>query len=354
MWTSLVKSAFGLTMAAQMATSRTIVSRQEQCESATSDAAQAACAMKAAFGGSSIIPQLFPDFSPKAALSVKYGDVTIGGAQQMSPAKVAAQPFLSLSFISSDAQSFKKAYVVVGLEYRQKSKTMELMWLQSAVKIDGNTGLMSSSTPPIVKYKSPNPNPGSGTNEYILFVFQDPGLDNLLKQNPQVASALSGAFDFQGFMAKTKLTNQVVAGSYFKSSVDGSFINSPAPSASTPSQAQVPQTPPVSSRVANDSSVPTTPPKSQYQAQSQPDSPTAPIAPVQSMSEAAPIAPVQSTGEAAPITPVQSISEPDTPSAPSNQTEPEQKVTSNSIITLEAQKYMLSLIAVVVFGVSQL
>jgi hypothetical protein len=183
MWASLVKLAFGLTMAAQTASSRTIVSRQEQCESATSDAAQAACAMKAAFGGSSIIPQvsisvskfhhacykkllpdahihfclpfqLFPNFSPKAALSVKYGDVTIGGAQQMSPAKVAAQPFLSLSFISSDSQSFKKAYAVVGLEYREKSKTMELMWLQSSVKIDGNTGLMSSSIPVSLNFQS--------------------------------------------------------------------------------------------------------------------------------------------------------------------------------------------------------
>jgi hypothetical protein len=68
------------------------------------------------------------------------------------------------------------------------------------------------------------------------------------------------------------------------------------------------------------------------------------------MGEAAPIDPAQSTSEPAPI--AQSISEPAI--TPSNQTEPEQKATSNSIITFEAHKYLLSLIAVVVFGVSQL
>jgi hypothetical protein len=58
MWTSLVKAAFGLTVAAQMVSSRIIVSRQEQCASATNDAEKGACDMKAAFGGSAIFAQV--------------------------------------------------------------------------------------------------------------------------------------------------------------------------------------------------------------------------------------------------------------------------------------------------------
>ncbi|KNE87387.1 hypothetical protein PSTG_19228, partial [Puccinia striiformis f. sp. tritici PST-78] len=78
---------------------------------------------------------------------------------------------------------------------------------------------------PIVKYKSPNPSSGSGTNEYIFFVFEDPGLVGLFKQNPQMATILSGAFDFQAFLMSTKLSNELVAGSYYKCAFDGIPIN---------------------------------------------------------------------------------------------------------------------------------
>ncbi|WAR57452.1 hypothetical protein PtB15_8B499 [Puccinia triticina] len=254
MWTSLVKLAFGLAFTAQMASSSTIVSRQEQCDSATNEAAQAACAMKAAFGGSSVVPQLLPDFSPKAALSVKYGDIVIGGAQQMSPSKVATQPFLSLSFISNNPQAFQKACIILGLEYQPQSKGVQLFWLQSSVKIDGTTGLMSSSIQPIVKYRSPNPSSSSGTNEYIFFVFQDPGLENLFRQNPQMGSVLSGAFDFQAFLTITRLSNQLIAGSYFKCSFDGLPVHGQNSSAPATSQVQqVPTSPPATSRKANES-----------------------------------------------------------------------------------------------------
>lgn len=85
-----------------------------------------------------------PDFSPKAALSVKYGDVVIGGAQQMSPSKVVAQPFLSLSFISNNPQLLQQTYLILGLEYQPKSKSVTPFWLQTSVKIDKATGDMTS------------------------------------------------------------------------------------------------------------------------------------------------------------------------------------------------------------------
>jgi len=249
MWAPLVRVAFGLSWAAHMASSKSIASRQEQCAAATSDAEQSACAMQAAFGGSSIIPQILPDFAPKAALSVKYGDVVIGGAQQMSPSKVATQPFLSLTFISNNPQLLQRTYLILGLEYQPKSKLVTPFWLQSSVKIDKATGDMTSPVAPMVKYKSPNPSQGSGTHEYIFLVFQDPGLEALSQRNPQIAAMISGAPDFKPFLASLEPSNSVIAGSFFKSTFDGI----PVPSVPATPKEKVPQSPPATTRAANQS-----------------------------------------------------------------------------------------------------
>lgn len=221
--------AFGLTCA-QIITSKIIHSRQEACNSAENSAAYSACAMQAAFGGSSIIPKLIPTFLPKAALSVTYGNVVIGGAQQLSPARVFAAPFLSLSFISNGSRAFQQPYVIIGLDYQPQGSGMSLFWLQSDVTIDENTGVMSSSIPPIVPYVSPNPAPGTGTHEFIFFVFVDPGLLALYQQNPQIV-LLNSVATFQTFLSGAKLNNQLVAGSYFKSTYDGAVINGQTPAA---------------------------------------------------------------------------------------------------------------------------
>lgn len=186
--------------------------------------------MQAAFGGSSIIPKLIPTFLPKAALSVTYGNVVIGGAQQLSPARVFAAPFLSLSFISNGSRAFQQPYVIIGLDYQPQGSGMSLFWLQSDVTIDENTGVMSSSIPPIVPYVSPNPAPGTGTHEFIFFVFVDPGLLALYQQNPQIV-LLNSVATFQTFLSGAKLNNQLVAGSYFKSTYDGAVINGQTPAA---------------------------------------------------------------------------------------------------------------------------
>jgi len=221
--------AFGLAWA-QIVTSKVIHSRQEQCNSAQNSAAYSACAMQAAFGGSSIIPKLIPAFSPKAALSVTYGNVVIGGAQQLSPARVFAPPFLSLSFISNSSQAFQQLYIVLGLNYELQSGDISPFWLQSDVQIDGNTGVMSSSIPPIVPYDSPNPEAGTGTHEFIFFVFADNGLLALFRQKPEPLFLYSVA-TLQTFLTNPKVINQLVAGSYFKSTYDGATINGQTPAA---------------------------------------------------------------------------------------------------------------------------
>jgi hypothetical protein len=179
--------------------------------------------------------QLLPQFSPKAALYVKYGNVVVGGAQQMSPSKVATQPFLSLSFISNSSQVLQQAYIIIGVQYQPQAKTTSLFWLQSSVKINSNTGDMTSSVAvsynqdvdgrqividafvfiiqPIVKYRSPNPPQSSGANEFIFLIFQDPGLDALLSQSTQLAAMISGTFDFATFVKTLQVSNAAIAGS---------------------------------------------------------------------------------------------------------------------------------------------
>jgi len=250
MWASF-RSILFLTFVAQRISSSSIVSRQEQCQSAANDSARAACDMQAAFGGSSIIPQLLPNFSPKAGLSVRYNNVVIGGAQQMSPSKVSAQPFLSLSFISNNTQVLQQMYVIVALEFQSQSQSITPFWIQPAVKIDASNGDMTSSVPPILPYSAPNPSQGSGTNEYIFLVFQDPGLVTLFKQNVQLTSSISMSFQFQNFIQATGLANPIAV-SYFKSTFDGLPINGQSPAAVARSQAKGGTT--VSPTVLNNSS----------------------------------------------------------------------------------------------------
>ncbi|PLW14479.1 hypothetical protein PCANC_15131 [Puccinia coronata f. sp. avenae] len=311
MWTSLVKAAFGLTVAAQMVSSRIIVSRQEQCASATNDAEKGACDMKAAFGGSAIFAQLLPEFSPKAALYVKYGNVVVGGAQQMSPSKVATQPFLSLSFISNSSQVLQQAYIIIGVQYQPQAKTTSLFWLQSSVKINSNTGDMTSSVAPIVKYRSPNPPQSSGANEFIFLIFQDPGLDALLSQSTQLAAMISGTFDFATFVKTLQVSNAAIAGSFFKSTYDGIAISGiQASSASS-----------VTSRVSNVSTTAT--------------------GNTTSVASSNTATSVGRTANA-------------TTSTATNQTETDQNSTSSSAMTLSGQKQLKSFAVAVILGATML
>lgn len=230
MWLSTAKLAFIFTFA-QIVSSKAVLPRQEQCNSAVNNAAYSACSMKAAFGGSSVIPELIPTISLEAALSVTYGDVVVGGAQQLSPAKVFDAPSLSLSFISNSSQAFTRPYVIVGLDYQAGNQSISFFWLQSALQIDHNTGMLSSSMAPIVPYRSPNPQSGTGTHEFILFVFIDTGLRAFFNQNPRLISVKSVS-ELKNFLAEAKLDNQLVAGSYFKSTYDGLEIDGETPAAS--------------------------------------------------------------------------------------------------------------------------
>ncbi|KAA1066156.1 hypothetical protein PGT21_023351 [Puccinia graminis f. sp. tritici] len=197
--------------------------KRDVCDVLNNDAADDACSMKKAFGGSSVYPQLLSTFSPQAALYVHYSQVIVGGAQQLTPNRVANKPNLSIGFMRGPlsipgAQMLLNKYVVMCLDFQPQTRVTKPIWIQSGMTVNPNTSAMSSSIAPIIPYQAPNPQRGTGTHEYVFLVFQetDAGLWALLKQQPKLRASLSGSFDLKSFRSQTGLQN-LVAGSFFKS-----------------------------------------------------------------------------------------------------------------------------------------
>ncbi|OAV98204.1 hypothetical protein PTTG_00275 [Puccinia triticina 1-1 BBBD Race 1] len=178
--------------------------KRDVCDVMNNDAADDACSMKKAFGGSSVFPQLLSIFDPQAALYVHYAEVIVGGAQQLTPNRVATKPNLSIAFMRGPLSP--------------QARITKPIWIQSGMTVNRNTGALSSSTAPIIPYTSPNPQRGTGTHEYVFLVFQEngAGLWASLKQHPQLRASLSGSMDLKAFRAQAGLQN-LVAGSFFKS-----------------------------------------------------------------------------------------------------------------------------------------
>ena len=197
--------------------------KRDVCDVMNNDAADDACSMKKAFGGSSVFPQLLSIFDPQAALYVHYAAVIVGGAQQLTPNRVATKPNLSIAFMRGPlsvpgAQMLLNKYVVMLVDFQPQARITKPIWIQSGMTVNRNTGALSSSTAPIIPYTSPNPQRGTGTHEYVFLVFQEngAGLWASLKQHPQLRASLSGSMDLKAFRAQAGLQN-LVAGSFFKS-----------------------------------------------------------------------------------------------------------------------------------------
>ncbi|KAI9611841.1 hypothetical protein KEM48_004348 [Puccinia striiformis f. sp. tritici PST-130] len=173
---------------------------RDVCDVEDSDAAYDACGMKKTFAGSKVYPELLSTYSPKAAL----------------------HPSLSMMFIqgpttSAGAQMLSKKFAVLGIDFQPQGRITKLFWLQSAMAVDPKTDSMTSSVPPIIPYKSPNPQ--VGTHEYVILVFEEAGagLAAFLNENPKTKELLSGPFNLEDFLVESKLLNSLIAGSFFKS-----------------------------------------------------------------------------------------------------------------------------------------
>ncbi|CAH7687540.1 expressed protein [Phakopsora pachyrhizi] len=141
------------------------------CDIDDNDAAADACAMKKSFGGSPFFNKNFPNFSPAGALYVQYGNVVVGGAQQLSPSRVYAQPSLTLSLI--DTQSGDQKYTTVCIDTLETGEVSRTLWAQTGLVLDPNTSNLVSTAQPVLPYTSPDPSPSSGTHEYIFFVLRE-------------------------------------------------------------------------------------------------------------------------------------------------------------------------------------
>lgn len=184
------------------------------CEVDNNDAANDACGMKKAFGGSSVFPQVLPTFNPIGALYVQYGEVVVGGAQQLSPSRVNKPPSLRLALLNSTSSSSNK-FGVLGLDFQTQNSSTRLFWLEDELQEDSKTGLLTSAKSPLVSYQSPRPSLDSGTHEYVILVYQETGAI------PFTTNLNSPSFNFQEFLTKTNLNGELVAGSFFKSTYDG-------------------------------------------------------------------------------------------------------------------------------------
>lgn len=193
------------------------------CDVQNNDAADDACSMKSALGGSQVFPQLLDTFSPQGALYVHYYQITVGGAQQLAPNRVASKPSLSMAFLRGPQsipgkQMLSKSYVVICIDFQPKTKVAKPIWLQSGMKVNPNNGAMSSTLAPIIPYQAPNPQPGTGTHDYVFLVFAEnsAGLWATIRSKPQARASIFDLFNLKAFRAQTGLNN-LVAGSFFKS-----------------------------------------------------------------------------------------------------------------------------------------
>ncbi|KAH9452313.1 hypothetical protein Pst134EB_016271 [Puccinia striiformis f. sp. tritici] len=202
---------------------RSINSKRDVCDVVNNQAADDACSMKKAFAGSSVYPQLVSEFSPLGALYVHFSEVIVGGAQQLTPSRVATKPNLLMALMrgplsTHGAQMLSKKFVVMLVDFQPLARSAKPIWIQSGMTVNPSTSVMSSSIAPIVPYTAPNPQKGTGTHEYVFLVFEDraPGLLASLPLHPQLTASLSGSFNLKTFRAQTGLQN-LVAGSFFKS-----------------------------------------------------------------------------------------------------------------------------------------
>uniref|UniRef100_A0A0S1MJN6 Secreted protein n=1 Tax=Phakopsora pachyrhizi TaxID=170000 RepID=A0A0S1MJN6_PHAPC len=219
------------------------------CDIDDNDAAADACAMKKSFGGSPFFNKNFPNFSPAGALYVQYGNVVVGGAQQLSPSRVYAQPSLTLSLI--DTQSGDQKYTTVCIDTLETGEVSRTLWAQTGLILDPNTSNLVSTAQPVLPYTSPDPSPSSGTHEYIFFVLREERA-GLLGNTLNLNGLLSKIADISLVIKSLQQNSEVVAVSYFKSRYDGIAINGKQANAQqTSSRVAEKITPSISGKIVN-------------------------------------------------------------------------------------------------------
>lgn len=199
--------------------------KRDICDVENNDAADDACGMKKAFAGSSIYPGLLNVFSPQAALYVNYRNIIVGGAQQLAPNRVSAKPNLSISFVQGPrttvgARLRAGKFALIVLDYQPQGRITKAIWVEAGLRVNPNTGALTSSGAPIKAYQPPNPARGTGPHSYVFLIFEETGAGfaAFLQRNPNWKNQLlSRPFDVNSFLAQSKLQNSLVAGSFFKS-----------------------------------------------------------------------------------------------------------------------------------------
>jgi hypothetical protein len=205
-----------------------LVAAQQQCTGLTG-AAKDACDMEAAFGGSTVFPDVIPTFDPSGALYVTYGTATVGGAQQLSPSKVSSAPTVAYTAVngSTSGASYLLAFVDP-----DGSKPDALQWLTYGLSA-GTDGTLSGGTD-AAAYVGPDPPQGSGSHRCVFVLYQQPSGFSLPSSAADLPGTLSGGrlgFSLSSFVSAAKLGDPV-GGSFFKATFDGVAVP-PAPAAST-------------------------------------------------------------------------------------------------------------------------
>lgn len=165
------------------------------------------CAVRASFGGG-VVPQIIPSFQPSGLLMVTYGTVTLGGAQNMSPSRVATAPVVAISQVPGTKMG--PSYTLVMFD----GTTKDLTWLQTDLTAQPSTQNLVSNTAPLVPYNSPNPAPNSGLHNYVFLLYTQSG-------TVTPPTSMSG-FDINDFVSKNfPGTTTPAAGMFFRSQYDG-------------------------------------------------------------------------------------------------------------------------------------
>lgn len=189
----------------------TIKASVNVCDIVGNDVADDACGMQKAFAGSSVYPQVMPDFNPQGALYAQYGQIVVGGAQQLFPTLVKRPPILSLALLDQKVSSTQ--YVAFCIDFQPNNRYTKLIWLQDGLSLHAKTHFLTSSKKALVPYQSPNPFKGSGTHEYVILIYQQTKVDQFHGWN-------STPFNMKNFVARFGLNGHLIAGSFFKSTYD--------------------------------------------------------------------------------------------------------------------------------------
>lgn len=192
------------------------------------------CSTRAAFGGSLVVPDVIPSFLPTGVLSLVYGNVNVGGAQQLSPSRLVNPPLLAFNATPGTNSGPKYLLIMVDPDSPSPSpgntQADVVQWLQTDLTVDPATLALTSSTPAVGSYIGPAPAMNAGIHRFVALLYTQPA--GFVA--PVLPDTLTGArvgVNLAGIVAASGL-GPVVGGQFFKSTFDTLPI--PAPSGVAP------------------------------------------------------------------------------------------------------------------------